>query len=78
MGVCPVGRGVENLKLEAGRKTNKVEELFGRVADAYVQAPAKGVRACSNSGFQHPAPEGRHPGFNGVPPAVWRASLIGG
>jgi hypothetical protein len=41
--------------MEAGRKTNKVEKLFGRVADAYVQAPAKGVRACSISGFEHPA-----------------------
>jgi hypothetical protein len=41
--------------MEAGRKTNKVEKLFGRVADAHVQAPAKGVRACSISGFEHPA-----------------------
>jgi hypothetical protein len=32
------GRGVETLTIEAGRKTVLVEELFGRVADAYVQA----------------------------------------
>lgn len=62
------GRGVETLKLEVGRKTNDGRRaLRPGGGDVCPDHPVKGFRACSNSGFQHPA-QGAGIPFHGMPP----------
>lgn len=76
------GRGVETLKLEVGRKTNDGRRaLRPGGGDVCPDHPVKGFRACSNSGFQHPA-QGAGIPFHGMPPTevasfTLEATMIG-